>query len=109
MFQVFGAAQYDKDAIIQIYTGAADEDKVFNVPSDVNMIKATLIGGGGAGGNSFYGKHEVITSRSWQVPAGVTKLRIFMLGGGGGGASGASAQVQQQFLRAAMGIRIKIF
>lgn len=83
-----GAAQYDKDAIIQIYTGAADEDKVFNVPSDVNMIKATLIGGGGAGGNSFYGKHEVITSRSWQVPAGVTKLRIFMLGGGGGGASG---------------------
>ena len=37
-----GAAQYDKDAIIQIYTGAADEDKVFNVPSDVNMIKATL-------------------------------------------------------------------
>ena len=83
-----GAAQYDKDAIIQIYTGAADEDKVFNVPSDVNMIKATLIGGGGAGGNSFYGKQEVTTSRSWTVPAGVTKLRVFMLGGGGGGASG---------------------
>ena len=83
-----GAAQYDKDAIISIYTGAADEDKVFNVPNDVNMIKATLIGGGGAGGNSFYGKQEVTTSKSWVVPEGVTKLRIFMLGGGGGGASG---------------------
>ena len=83
-----GAAQYDKDAIIQIYTGAADEDKVFNVPSDVNMIKATLIGGGGAGGNSFYGKQEITTSKSWTVPNGVTKLRVFMLGGGGGGASG---------------------
>ena len=83
-----GAAQYDKDAIIQIYTGSPDEDKVFNVPSDVNMIKATLIGGGGAGGNSFYGKQEVTTSKSWTVPDGVTKLRVFMLGGGGGGASG---------------------
>ena len=83
-----GAAQYDKDAIIQIYTGAADEDKVFNVPSDVNMIKATLIGGGGAGGNSFYGKDEITSTKTWTVPNGVTKLRVFMLGGGGGGASG---------------------
>ena len=83
-----GAAQYDKDSIISIFTGAPDEDKVFNVPNDVNMIKATLIGGGGAGGNSFYGKGEVTTSKSWTVPEGVTKLRVFMLGGGGGGASG---------------------
>ncbi len=83
-----GAAQYDKDSIISIYTGAEGEDKVFNVPNDVNMIKATLIGGGGAGGNSFYGKQEITTSKAWTVPAGVTKLRIFMLGGGGGGASG---------------------
>ena len=83
-----GAAQYDKDSIIPIFTGAPDEDKVFNVPSDVNMIKVTMIGGGGAGGSAFYGKQEVTTSKSWTVPEGVKKLRIFMVGGGGGGASG---------------------
>ncbi len=79
-----GAAQYDKDAIVTIF----NNDEVFNVPNDVNNIKLTMIGGGGAGGNSFYGKQEVTTSKSWTVPEGVTKLRIFMLGGGGGGASG---------------------
>ncbi len=79
-----GAAQYDKDAIVTIF----NNDEVFNVPNDVNAVKVTMIGGGGAGGNSFYGKQEVTTSKSWIVPEGVTKLRVFMLGGGGGGASG---------------------
>lgn len=79
-----GAAQYDKDAIITVF----NNDEVFNVPNDVNSVKVTMIGGGGAGGNSFYGKQEVTTSKSWTVPKGVTKLRVFMLGGGGGGASG---------------------
>ncbi len=79
-----GAAQYDKDAIVTIF----NNDEIFNVPNDVNSVKLTMIGGGGAGGNSFYGKQEVTTSKSWTVPEGVTKLRIFMLGGGGGGASG---------------------
>ena len=79
-----GAAQYDKDAIVTIF----NNDEVFNVPNDVNSVKVTMIGGGGAGGNSFYGKQEVTTSKEWVVPEGVTKLRIFMLGGGGGGASG---------------------
>ncbi len=83
-----GAAQYDKDSLISIYTGSPDEDKIFNIPSDVTMIKATLIGGGGAGGNSFYGKDEITSTKTWTVPEGVTKLRVFMLGGGGGGASG---------------------
>ncbi len=83
-----GAAQYDKDAIIQIFTGAEGEDKIFNVPSDVNMLKFTLMGGGGAGGNAFFGKEEVTTTKEWTVPDGVTKLRVFMVGGGGGGASG---------------------
>ncbi len=83
-----GAAQYDKDSIISIFTGAEGEDKEFNLPSDVNMVKVTMIGGGGAGGNSFFGKQEVTTSKSWTVPEGVSKLRVFMLGGGGGGASG---------------------
>ncbi len=82
-----GAAQYDKDAVLQIFTKDT-EDKTFNVPNDVNNVKVTLMGGGGAGGNSFYGKQEITTSKSWTVPEGVTKLRIFMLGGGGGGASG---------------------
>ena len=79
-----GAAQYDKDAIITVF----NNDEVFNVPNDVNSVKVTMIGGGGAGGNSFYGKQEVTTSKSWTVPEGVTKLRVFMIGAGGGGASG---------------------
>ncbi len=83
-----GAAQLEKDALVSIYTGAPDEDKFFNLPEGVSMMKVTLIGGGGAGGNSFYGKQEITETKTWTVPQGVTKLRIFMLGGGGGGASG---------------------
>ncbi len=84
-----GAAQYDKDSIISIFTNDSGEiPEIFNVPNDVNAVKVTMIGGGGAGGNSFYGKQEVTTSKSWTVPEGVSKLRVFMLGGGGGGASG---------------------
>ncbi len=83
-----GAAQYDKDALVTVFTGEADEDKEFFLPEGVSMMKVTLIGGGGAGGNSFYGKQEITETKTWTVPAGVTKLRVFMLGGGGGGASG---------------------
>lgn len=82
-----GAAQYDKDAIVQVYT----EDSVFNVPYDVNSIKLTLMGAGGAGGNAVKGDATFTNPssvQSWKVPEGVTKLRIFMIGGGGGGASG---------------------
>ena len=83
-----GAAQYDKDALVSVFTGEEGEDTSFNLPDGVNMVKVIMVGGGGAGGNSFYGKQEVTTSKSWTVPDGVTKLRVFMLGGGGGGASG---------------------
>ncbi len=82
-----GAAQYDKDAIVQVYT----EDSVFNVPYDVNAIKLTMMGAGGAGGNAVKGDavfSNPSSIQSWKVPEGVTKLRIFMIGGGGGGASG---------------------
>ena len=82
-----GAAQYDKDAIVQVYT----EDSIFNVPYDVNTIKLTMMGAGGAGGNAVKGDAVFTnpsTVQSWKVPDGVTKLRIFMIGGGGGGASG---------------------
>ena len=47
-----------------------------------------MIGGGGAGGNAFYGTEEFTNSSYWTVPENVTKLRVFMVGGGGGGASG---------------------
>ncbi len=84
-----GAAQYDKDAIVSIFANDSGEiPEIFNIPNDVNAIKVTMMGGGGAGGNSFYGKQEVTATKSWTVPEGVTKLRIFMIGGGGGGASG---------------------
>ncbi len=83
-----GAAQFDKDALVTVFTGEADEDKEFFLPDGVSMMKVTLIGGGGAGGNSFYGKDEITETKTWTVPQGVTKLRVFMLGGGGGGASG---------------------
>ena len=83
-----GAAQYDKDALVSVFTGEEGEDTSFNLPDGVNMVKVIMVGGGGAGGNSFYGKQEVTTSKTWTVPEGVTKLRVFMLGGGGGGASG---------------------
>ncbi len=79
-----GAAQYDKDAIVTIFT----KSDTFNVPNDVNAIKVTMIGGGGAGGNAAFGKQEVTSSGEWTVPSDITKLRIFMIGGGGGGASG---------------------
>ena len=84
-----GAAQYDKDAIVSIFTNDTGEiPEIFNIPNDVNAVKVTMMGGGGAGGNSFYGKQEVTGTKQWTVPEGVTKLRIFMIGGGGGGASG---------------------
>ncbi len=82
-----GAAQYDKDAIVQVYT----EDSIFNVPYDVNAIRLTMMGAGGAGGNAVKGDIAFTNPssiQSWQVPKDVTKLRIFMIGGGGGGASG---------------------
>ena len=82
-----GAAQYDKDAVIQIF----NEDGTFLVPVDVNSAKVTMLGGGGAGGDAFHGVKEfkdTSTIQSWKVPEGVTKLRVYMVGGGGGGASG---------------------
>ena len=82
-----GAAQYDKDAVIQIFT----ESDTFNVPNDVNSVKVTMMGGGGAGGDAFHGVQEFKdpnSIKSWKVPEGVTKLRVYMVGGGGGGASG---------------------
>ena len=82
-----GAAQYDKDAVIQIFT----KSETFNVPNDVNSVKVTMLGGGGAGGDAFHGVQEFKdpnSIKSWKVPEGVTKLRVYMVGGGGGGASG---------------------
>ena len=82
-----GAAQYDKDAVIQIF----NEDGTFLVPVDVNSAKVTMLGGGGAGGDAFHGVLEFknpSSIQSWKVPEGVTKLRVYMVGGGGGGASG---------------------
>ncbi len=82
-----GAAQYDKDAVIQIFT----ESDTFNVPNDVNSVKVTMMGGGGAGGDAFHGVQEFKDPKeikSWKVPDGVTRLRVYMVGGGGGGASG---------------------
>ncbi len=82
-----GAAQYDKDAVIQIF----NEDGTFLVPVDVNSAKVTMLGGGGAGGDAFHGVLEFknpSSVQSWKVPEGVTKLRVYMVGGGGGGASG---------------------
>ncbi len=81
-----GAAQYDKDSIVTIFT----KSDTFNVPNDVNAIKVTMIGGGGAGGNAAFGKQEITSSGEWTVPAGITKLRVFMVGGGGSGASGGT-------------------
>ncbi len=67
------------------------EDFEWNVPSGVNIIKVTSVGGGGAGGGATYGYKEVTASESnWTVPEGVTKLRVFLIGGGGGGASAGS-------------------
>lgn len=82
-----GAAQYDKDAVVQIF----NEDGIFLVPVDVNSAKVTMLGGGGAGGDAFHGVMEFknpSSIQSWKVPEGVTKLRVYMVGGGGGGASG---------------------
>ncbi len=83
-----GAAQYDKDALVSVFTGEEGEDETFNLPDGVNMVKVIMVGGGGAGGNSFFGQHEITTNQTWKVPDGVKKLRFFMVGGGGGGASG---------------------
>ncbi len=83
-----GAAQYDKDALVSVFTGEEGEDTSFNLPDGVNMVKVIMVGGGGAGGNSFFGQEEVTTNKSWKVPDGVRRIRFFMVGGGGGGASG---------------------
>ncbi len=85
------AAQYDRSSIVSIF----NESGVFSIPYDVNNIKLTMIGGGGSGGDAFYGNASFTntsTVQSWTVPKGVTKIRYFMIGGGGGGASGGIAQ-----------------
>lgn len=84
------AAQYDRSSIVSVF----NESSVFSIPYDVNNIKLTMIGGGGSGGDAFWGSEtftNASTVQSWTVPKGVTKIRYFMIGGGGGGASGGVA------------------
>lgn len=81
------ASNYDKDMVVSIIT----EDTKFNIPQDANQIRMTLMGGGGSGGNAFYGNKVFTNSGTFTVPEGVTKLRVFMVGGGGGGASGGGS------------------
>ncbi len=81
------ASNYEKDMVVSVFT----ESTKFNIPSDANQVRVTLMGGGGKGGDALYG-NKIITSSetNWTVPEGVTKLRVFLIGAGGGGASGGS-------------------
>lgn len=83
------SAKSDSNTIVKIF----NEDGTFEVPAGILNLKVTMIGGGGAGGNAFYGTEEFTNSSYWTVPENVTKLRVFMVGGGGGGASGNLSQV----------------
>ncbi len=80
------AANYDKDMVVSVFT----ESTKFNIPSDANQVRVTLVGGGGAGGDALYGNKEITSTQEFTVPDGVTKLRVFMIGAGGGGASGGA-------------------
>ena len=71
------------------YSRVFDKDTEWTVPSGVNTINITAVGGGGAGGGAGYGYKEITSNESnWTVPDNVTKIRVFMTGAGGGGASG---------------------
>jgi len=78
------AADYDKDMVVSIFT----RDTNFNIPSDANQVRVTMMGGGGKGGDANWGSMVVTNSQAVTLPEGVDKIRVFMVGGGGGGASG---------------------
>ncbi len=78
------ASNYEKDMVVSVFT----ESTKFNIPSDANQVRVTLMGGGGKGGDALYGNKEIASNETFTVPDNVTKLRVFMIGGGGGGASG---------------------
>ncbi len=78
------ASNYDKDLVVSLFT----KDTDFNIPSDANQVRITMMGGGGKGGDALYENREITSSQEFIVPDNVTKLRVFMIGAGGGGASG---------------------
>ncbi len=75
----------------QDYGRLFTENKEWAVPTNVNRIKVTAVGGGGAGGSTTFGYKKFTysgSSQNFTVPEGVTKIRVYAIGGGGGGAAG---------------------
>jgi len=67
------------------------KDEEWAVPTGVNILKITAVGGGGAGGSATYGYKKFTyssTAQKFVVPEGVTKMRVYGIAGGGGGAAG---------------------
>ena len=67
------------------------KDEEWAVPTGVNILKITAVGGGGAGGSATYGYKRFTyssTAQKFVVPEGVTKMRVYGIAGGGGGAAG---------------------
>ncbi len=82
------ASNYEKDMVVSVFT----KDTNFNIPSDANQVRITMMGGGGKGGDALYGNKVFTSNETFTIPDGVTKLRVFMIGGGGGGASGGKEE-----------------
>lgn len=73
---------------LQVYINPGDY--VFNVPVGIDTLFIQGAGGGGGGGGATYAKvdQDFATSRRWEVPKGVNKVKITVTGAGGGGGGG---------------------